>query len=177
MKRALLAMALLACTADVAPADPEPIPPLRRDIEPKRWRLVLDRNMSEGDIDHFVHAARAWEFGLATSCPLTVAIELGEPSDQIPNEEQTIVARVGGLKNPSLEGWTSWGSVGTGRGAWVIVRPPVDQTTVRHELGHAFKLDHHPVPGVLALPSSERIEPRDVASYALLHCNVPKQRP
>lgn len=117
-------------------------------LEPITWDLVFDA-VNDADRLEVLEAAGLWRQALAGSCPVQFSVYIGEPPGVVPAGKHAILVSVGPLNTGQL-GWTWWytADVPWDYGARIVMAPNGNRESFRgaakHELGHAFKLDHAP---------------------------------
>lgn len=140
---AMLAAFLIAGCGRTALDEPTPEP-----AAPVAWRFVLDPSLEPWQVGEIVDALEDWRASLP--CPMAYSTERGATApieavlrsyDELP-AAFVVQARASSFVPDGDLGWAKWGGPG---GAYIIFKqgePGTFPHVARHEIGHAFHLDH-----------------------------------
>lgn len=138
---AFLLIALIACTQ--APFEETPDP------EGTPWNVRVDYNVSVNEESVFQEAAAAWERALAFKCPVAFYYRSGLVGDEVPTRYRHLTVKI----DPTIryDGWTEWHTYHNATSARILLRPMGPEYPgrfeyydyiIKHEIGHAFGLEH-----------------------------------
>lgn len=172
---AVFALVVVGCAAPVESV--EVSADLRSEIGPGpvapalAWEVVLDEAMGPRAVSETLAALDEW--AVKSPCPVVFLPRIGRVGKSWP-PPHTITVEPSTYDNARIAGYTDWHPQ---HGAWITYARDYEDNTdlarvIRHELGHAFRLNHDDAhEGVMqSLGKTSAISASDAASFGAVWC-------
>lgn len=167
--RVMISIVALVCCSAPYRQEPRDYESTNRGLLELNRDIIIDNKIPLKLESIIIDAAIRWDNALNGHCPVHFIFSRADVDDELPIQYVATVRLedfVGEIGENA--GWTEWG-YGIEAGARVVLRSSADEQTVKHELGHAFKIEHEQVDSGV-MQKSRFITIDDVNAYSEIWC-------